>query len=68
LYIPCPIYQLSLFFTAAARALIDQPNLSAEEVARKSMQIAADICVYTNHNFVVEVIDEAKPSAEKEIK
>ncbi|OQR89289.1 ATP-dependent protease hslV [Thraustotheca clavata] len=43
---------------AAARALIDQPHLSAEEVARRSMKIAADICVYTNHNVVVEVLDE----------
>lgn len=44
--------------TAAARALIDQPNLDAEEIGRRSMQIAADICVYTNHNFVVEVLEE----------
>lgn len=43
---------------AAARALIDQPHLDAEEIGRKSMQIAADICVYTNHNFVVEVLEE----------
>ncbi|MCK9551364.1 ATP-dependent protease subunit HslV [Aquamicrobium sp.] len=43
---------------AAARALIDT-DLSAEEIARKAMQIAADICVYTNHNFVVETLDEA---------
>lgn len=38
---------------AAARALIDQP-LTAEEVARKAMKIAGDICVYTNHNVVLE--------------
>jgi ATP-dependent HslUV protease subunit HslV len=38
---------------AAARALIDQP-LEAEEIARKAMAIAADICVYTNANIVVE--------------
>lgn len=48
-----------LFYcVAAARALIDQPNLDAEEIGRKAMQIAADICVYTNHNFVVEVLEE----------
>lgn len=41
---------------AAARALYDQ-DLSAEEVARKAMAIAADICVYTNGNIVVEVMD-----------
>jgi ATP-dependent HslUV protease subunit HslV len=39
---------------AAARALIDQPGLDAEQVARKAMQIAADICVYTNTNLTVE--------------
>ncbi len=43
---------------SAARALIDT-DLGAEEIARKAMQIAADICVYTNHNFVVETLDEA---------
>ncbi len=40
---------------AAARALVDQ-DLSSEEVARKAMTIAAEICVYTNANFVVESI------------
>lgn len=43
---------------AAARALIDSDK-DAEEIARKAMQIASDICVYTNNNFVVEVIDAA---------
>ncbi len=38
---------------AAARALYDQ-DLTAEEIATKSLQIAADICVYTNANMVVE--------------
>ncbi len=40
---------------AAARALMDT-DLSAEEVARKAMAIAADICVYTNGNLTVETI------------
>ena len=39
---------------AAARALIDVEGLDAEAIARKAMNIAADICVYTNHNLVVE--------------
>jgi ATP-dependent HslUV protease subunit HslV len=43
---------------SAARALIDTDK-SAEEIARKAMEIAADICVYTTHNFVVETLDEA---------
>lgn len=38
---------------AAARALLDQP-LDAEAIARKAMAIAAEICVYTNRNLVVE--------------
>lgn len=40
---------------AAARALIDGPD-KAEEIARKAMAIAADICVYTNGNLTVERI------------
>ena len=38
---------------SAARALIDL-ELSAEEIARKAMKIAGDICIYTNQNIVVE--------------
>jgi ATP-dependent HslUV protease subunit HslV len=41
---------------AAARALMEFPELSAEEIARRAMKIAADICVYTNHSLVVETI------------
>ena len=41
---------------AAARALIDT-DMDAEAVARKAMGIAADICVYTNDNVVVEKLD-----------
>jgi ATP-dependent HslUV protease subunit HslV len=39
---------------AAARALIDRDDMSAEDVARRAMQIAGDICVYTNSNITVE--------------
>jgi ATP-dependent HslUV protease subunit HslV len=38
---------------AAARALLET-DFSAEEIARRAMVIAADICVYTNNNLVVE--------------
>ncbi len=41
---------------AAAKALIDYKNTPLEEIAKKSMHIAADICVYTNHNFTIEKI------------
>jgi ATP-dependent HslUV protease, peptidase subunit HslV len=44
---------------AAARALMDS-DLDAEQIARKAMTIAADICIYTNHNFVVEVLEQDK--------
>ena len=39
---------------AAASALIDIDDMDAESIARKAMGIAADICVYTNNNIVVE--------------
>lgn len=41
---------------AAAKALMDQ-DLDAEEIGRKALGIAADICVYTNDNLTVETID-----------
>lgn len=43
---------------AAARALIDT-DMDAETVARKAMAIAADICVYTNGNLIVETLPSA---------
>jgi ATP-dependent HslUV protease subunit HslV len=45
-----------IYALSAARALIDIDGMDAEAIARKSMGIAADICVYTNHNLVVEKI------------
>lgn len=41
---------------AAARALMRNTELSAREIARKSLEIAASICVYTNDNILVEVV------------
>lgn len=38
---------------SAARALIDT-DMEPEEIVRRSMKIAADICVYTNHNVIIE--------------
>ncbi len=43
---------------SAARALSDIDGLSAEDIARRSMKIAGDICVYTNHSFVVEKLEK----------
>ena len=42
---------------AAARALITQASLSAREVVQKSLEIAADLCIYTNRNIAVEVVE-----------
>ena len=41
---------------AAARALLGVDGLSAEDIARRAMRIAAEICVYTNHNIIVETL------------
>jgi len=41
---------------AAARAMQAHSNLTAEEIARESLQIASGICVYTNNNINVEVL------------
>ena len=44
------------FALSAARALIDVPAMTAEDIARKAMRIASQICVYTNGNVIVETI------------
>ncbi len=44
------------FAQAAARALIDSSDLSAEDIVRKSLTIAGDICIYTNHNLTLETL------------
>jgi ATP-dependent HslUV protease subunit HslV len=41
---------------AAARALMDQPGLDAEAIARKAMAIAAKICIYTNENITIDTL------------
>ena len=42
---------------AAALALLDGSNYSAEEIAVRSLNIAARICIYTNDNLIVETLD-----------
>ncbi len=44
------------FAVAAARALIAHSDLSAEQIVRKALEIAADIDIYTNTNITVEVL------------
>lgn len=41
---------------SAARALVDIKGLKAEDIVKKSMKIAADLCVYTNDNIVLETL------------
>ena len=45
------------FALAAARALAPLPDMDAETIARRGLEIAADICVYTNTNIVLESLD-----------
>lgn len=52
------------YISAAARALVNEPHLDAGEVALRAMNIAADMCVFTNHNFVIETIDAVAKSDE----
>lgn len=48
------------FATAAARALLAHSSLSAEEIVREALGIAADICVYSNHSIVVEKLSSER--------
>ena len=45
------------FAVSAARALGDRDDMAAEAIARKAMAIAAEICIYTNHNVIVESLE-----------
>lgn len=42
------------FAQAAARALLENTGLSAREIVEKGLHIAADICIYSNHNLTIE--------------
>lgn len=45
------------FAQASAMALMDATELDAEEIVRRSLGIAADICIYTNDNIVIETLE-----------
>lgn len=48
----------SLYAQSAATALLKHaPHLSAEEIVRESLTVAADLCIYTNHNFQIHTIN-----------
>jgi ATP-dependent HslUV protease subunit HslV len=45
------------FAQSAAKALLQNTDLSATEIVEKSLTIAADVCVFTNHNHTIEELD-----------
>jgi ATP-dependent HslUV protease subunit HslV len=45
------------FAQSAATALFQNTDLSAQDIVEKSLNIAADICIYTNHNLTIETLD-----------
>ncbi|WP_426414955.1 ATP-dependent protease subunit HslV [Aestuariirhabdus sp. LZHN29] len=45
------------FAQSAALALLHNTDLEAREIVEKGLEIAADICIYTNHNRTIEVLD-----------
>ena len=45
---------------AAARALVDNTDLSAREIVEKSLHIAAGICVFTNDNLTIETLANSR--------
>mgnify|MGYP005762199171 FL=1 len=52
----CAIGSGGNYALAAAKALLQNTDLSAREIAMKAIDIASDICVFTNKNFVVEEV------------
>ncbi|MEO7385864.1 MAG: ATP-dependent protease subunit HslV [Gammaproteobacteria bacterium] len=51
------------FAQAAARALLEHSELGAEQIVRKSLEIAAKICIYTNQHITVETLDSSVGAA-----
>jgi ATP-dependent HslUV protease subunit HslV len=47
------------FAAAAARALVEHTQMPALEIVEKSLHIAADICIYTNHSLTLEMLESA---------
>eukprot|EP00573_Skeletonema_grethae_P005863 CAMPEP_0201699568 /NCGR_PEP_ID=MMETSP0578-20130828/24541_1 /ASSEMBLY_ACC=CAM_ASM_000663 /TAXON_ID=267565 /ORGANISM="Skeletonema grethea, Strain CCMP 1804" /LENGTH=190 /DNA_ID=CAMNT_0048186361 /DNA_START=261 /DNA_END=833 /DNA_ORIENTATION=+ len=56
----------SNFAIAAARAQMDNPELSAEDVAKRAMQIASEMCIYTNDQFTMESLAMVEEKEDKE--
>ncbi|MEY2701251.1 MAG: ATP-dependent protease subunit HslV [Pseudomonadota bacterium] len=45
------------FAQSAARALLENTSMNAHDIVQRSLSIAADICIYTNHNQTIEMLD-----------
>lgn len=52
----CAIGSGGNYALAAAKALKENTNLSAREIAEKALTVAGDICVFTNHNLTIEEV------------
>ncbi len=52
----CAIGSGGNYALAAARALYENTELDAEEIVRKSLKVASDLCIFTNSNITVEVV------------
>ncbi|AOK28203.1 ATP-dependent protease subunit HslV [Burkholderia singularis] len=53
----CAIGSGGAYAQAAARALVENTDLSPREIVEKALEIAGDMCIYTNHNRVIETIE-----------
>ncbi|MBF0106564.1 MAG: ATP-dependent protease subunit HslV [Deltaproteobacteria bacterium] len=52
----CAIGSGGMFALSAARALLKHTQMEPEEIVKEAMTIAADVCIYTNHNITVETV------------
>lgn len=55
----CAIGSGGNYALAAAKALYDETDMSAEDIAKKALQIAGDICIFTNNNIICETVGES---------
>ncbi|ACR30438.1 ATP-dependent protease subunit HslV [Burkholderia glumae] len=53
----CAIGSGGSYAQAAARALAENTELSPQEIVAKALTIAGDMCIYTNHNHIIETIE-----------
>jgi len=49
------------FAESAARALVNNTEMNAKDIVEASLNIAADICIYTNHNLTIESLSIVEP-------